>query len=79
MSPEDMARIRHLIRMGNELPMPLSAIRARTSKRFSRAGKFLSTPEIQKSYATTATNVDRFMYDEKADEEAKIPKTKSQE
>ena len=47
MSPEDEARIRHLMRKGNQLPMPISHLLKSVSKRSSRFREPMPTLEKQ--------------------------------
>lgn len=71
MSTEDDKALRQAVRKAIQLPEPTWNLLARTTKRWSRADTVLKTPEMKKSTATTATNVERFLYDIKADEEAR--------
>ena len=62
MSPEQQAQIRHLMRKGKQLPMPKSELLKSVSKKKGIGQTLLKTPKTETSSATTATNVERFLY-----------------
>ena len=71
MGPDEEKQLRQVLRMARQLPEPDWNLLKRATKRKSRAGKMLRQPKLSKATTSTATNVERFLYDLEADEKAR--------